>query len=155
MPMQLTNRDVKKILEIIDAAPRVGEIEFVHNGLHFRCSRDPASTPQQTASSAYPPAAVQTSELDIKKNERQRDSPGSVIHAPLAGTFHRSPPSGQGLPIEAGARVQSGQTIAAIKTANRLTAIQTPAEGIVKHIFPSEGDFVEFDQPLFVIIRVT
>jgi acetyl-CoA carboxylase biotin carboxyl carrier protein len=154
MPMQLTNRDVKKILEIVDGAPRVGEIEFVHNGLHFRCSRGPASTPQQTTISARPPPSAQTSELDIKKNERQRDKPEAVIHAPLVGTFHSSAASAQGSPVEAGVRVQAGQTIAAIKTANRVTAIQTPADGTVKHIFPSEGDFVEFDQPLFVI-RVT
>jgi biotin carboxyl carrier protein len=153
MPMQLTNRDIKKILEIVDGAPRIGEIEFVHNGLHFRCSRGPASTPQQTTISALPPSA-QTSDLGIKKNEWQREKPEAVIHAPLVGTFHSSAASAPGWTVEAGVRVQAGQTIAAIKTANRVTAIQAPADGTVKHIFPSEGDFVEFDQPLFVI-RVT
>lgn len=149
--MQLTHRDVKKILEIVDAASCVGEIEFVHNGLHFRCSRDPAATRQQTTIGASPAANRRTSKTDIEKNQRQRDNPETVIHAPLVGRFYRSPAAGQSLPIEAGGPVQAGQTIAAIKTANRITAIQAPGHCIVTHIFPSDGEFVEFDQALFVI----
>ncbi len=151
--MQLTHRDVKKILEIVDGAARVSEIEFVHNGLHFRCSRDPASTRQQTTIPARPPTRAQVSDRD-KKTGRKRDNREAVIRAPLVGTFHRSPASAQSVSVEAGTRVQASQTIAAIKTANRISPIQTPDHGIVKHIFADDGEFVEFDQPLFVI-RVT
>ena len=144
--MQLTHRDVKKILQIVDGAASAGEFNFVHNGLHFRFTRDKAATARQAAIlTASPPSSppIQSKQL--------RDEKETLIRAPAVGRFYRSPASGKNALVDARTRVEANQTIAVIKAAMRTTAVEPRANGIVKRIFSNDGEFVEFDQPLFLI----
>jgi acetyl-CoA carboxylase biotin carboxyl carrier protein len=154
--MQLTHRDVKKILQIVDGATTTREIEFVYNGFHFRFIRDTAPTmaqqPAQIPTSA--PPLTSPSSLQLHKpvqSEQLRSQQKTAIRAPVTGVFFRNPDSGRAGLIETGTRVQADQTVAVIKTAKRVAAIQAEADGIVEHIFPNDGDFVEFDQLLLTI----
>jgi biotin carboxyl carrier protein len=154
--MQLTHRDVEKILQIVDGATSTREIEFVYNGFHFRFTRDtlpmtarePAPIP--TSASPFP----SSSGLQLHKpaqSEELRGQQKTAICAPVIGAFFRSPDSGRARLIETGTRVQADQTVAVIKTAKRAVAIEAGVDGIVEHIFPNDGDFVEFDQLLLTI----
>lgn len=53
--------------------------------------------------------------------------------------------------VGVGTRVQAEQTVAVIQTATRIAAVQAGSDGILTHIFPKDGEFVEFDQSLFTI----
>ncbi len=144
--MQLTHRDVKRILAMVDSAASVAELEFVHNGFHFRFIRDKAATARQAGiPTASPPSQIPIQSKQLRENKE------TLIRAPAVGRFYPSPPSGQGALIGAGTRVEANQTIAVIRAAMRATAVQAPADGIVKRIFANDGEFVEFDQPVFLI----
>jgi len=147
--MQLTHYDIKKILQIIDSAT-LHEIEFVHNGLHFRFINDTGSTTarQPAADPIASPASPQCSET---QSEQARDARKTLIRAFAVGTLYRAPRNGHGASVETGTRVKADQTIAVIKTALSIVPVEAQVDGIVEHIFPDDGDFVEFDQPLFAI----
>jgi acetyl-CoA carboxylase biotin carboxyl carrier protein len=144
--MQLTHRDVKRILELVDGAASIGEIEFVHNGLHFRFSRDTAPAQRQTPA---PPASPQdTRAIQSKQLGNAKEI---LVRAPAAGRFYRSPASDQSALVDASTHVEANQTIAVIKAAMRTTAVQARDDGAVKRTFANDGEFVEFDQPLFIV----
>jgi acetyl-CoA carboxylase biotin carboxyl carrier protein len=154
--MQLTHRDVEKIIQIVDEATTTREIEFVYNGFHFRFIRYTAPTTAQqpvqiltSASPLLPPSGLQLHKP--VQSERLRSQRKTAMRAPVIGAFFRSPDSDRARLIEIGTRVQADQTVAVIKTAKRVAAIQAGADGIVEHIFPNDGDFVEFDQLLLTI----
>lgn len=147
--MPLTHRDVKKILELVDDATSMQEIELVHNGLHFRFVRDAAlmTAQQRAVIPALSPSTPRPSARQRFKHDRQEN----LIRAPMLGTFYRSPASEQGMFVDVGTRVQADQTVAVIKTATRIAAVEAGSDGILTHIFPNDGEFVEFDQSLFTI----
>jgi acetyl-CoA carboxylase biotin carboxyl carrier protein len=144
MTRELTHGDVSKILEIVDGAPHLNEIEFVHDGFHFHFQR---GTPVPSASQA--PTAAQSPPLAGPK--QRPDLKEATLRAPLPGTFYRSPTPGEAPFIELGQRVQADDTICVIKTAARRAAIKAGSDGVVKHIFAQNGELVEFDQLLIVL----
>jgi acetyl-CoA carboxylase biotin carboxyl carrier protein len=87
--------------------------------------------------------AVQTKQLRAHKEV--------LVRAPAAGRFYRSPASDQGALVNDSTRVETNLTIAVIKTAMHATAVQPRVDGVVKRTFANDGEFVEFDQPLFIV----
>jgi acetyl-CoA carboxylase biotin carboxyl carrier protein len=144
MTRELTHGDVNKILEIVDGAPHLNEIEFVHGGFHFHFQRGPPtpSTSRAAAAAPSPPLAGMQQALDLKE---------ATLRAPLPGAFCRSPTPREAPFVEIGQRVQADNTICVIKTAAHRTAIKAGVDGVVKHIFVQNGELVEFDQLLIVL----
>lgn len=144
--MQLSHRDIKKILQVVDGAASASEIDFVHNGLHFRFTRDKSAMAHQPAVSI-----ASASNSPGFKSNRFGDEKESLVSAPVLGKFYRYPGTNQDLAIDAGMAVCANQTIAVIKTEMGTTAVRARTDGIVKRIFANDGELVEFDQPLFLI----
>jgi acetyl-CoA carboxylase biotin carboxyl carrier protein len=144
MARELTHSDVSKILEIVDGAPHLNEIEFVHDGFHFHFHRGaPNPLAPQTPAAASPPLPAGTKQApDLKE---------ATLRAPLPGTFCRSPAPGEPSFVELGQCVQADDTICIIQTAAQRTAIKAGGDGVLKHIFPQNGELVEFDQLLIVL----
>jgi acetyl-CoA carboxylase biotin carboxyl carrier protein len=144
MARQLTHSDVSKILEIVDGAPHLNEVEFVHDGFHFHFQRGAQASLASRAATATPsPPPAGTKQAS--------DSKDATVRAPLPGTFCRSPMPGQAPFAEHGQRVQADDTICVIKTMAHRTAVKAGRAGVVKHIFAQDGDLVEFDQLLIVL----
>jgi biotin carboxyl carrier protein len=144
MTRELTHSQVTKILEIVDGAPHLNEIEFVHDGFHFHFQR---GTPTRLASRATtaapsPPLSGTKQALDFKE---------VTLRAPLPGTFCRSPLPGGAPFVEHGQRVRADDTICIIKTMSHRTAVKAGGDGVVKQIFAQDGELVEFDQLLVAL----
>jgi acetyl-CoA carboxylase biotin carboxyl carrier protein len=144
MTRELTHSDVSKILEIVDGAPHLNEIEFVHDGFHFHFQRGaPNPLAPQAPAAASPPLPAATKQApDLKE---------ATLRAPLPGTFCRSRAPGEAPFVELGQRVQADDTICVIQTTAHRTAIKAAVEGVVRHIFPQNSELVEFDQLLIVL----
>lgn len=144
MTRELTHSDVSKTLEIVDGAPHLNEIEFVHDGFHFHFER---GTPTPLGSRA--PAAAPLPPLS--RTKQALDTKEVTLRAPLPGTFCRSQTPGEAPFVEHGQRVHPDDTICVIKTAAHRTAVNAGVDGVVKHIFAQDGGLVEFDQLLIVL----
>src|ERR1700675_812541 len=94
--MELTHEDVKKILEIIDSAERLDEVEIVYGGFHLRVHRGATSTastrqrPFATVPLWSKPLSDPTPRPTLRP-EPSLDAGEVAIRAPMHGTVYRSP----------------------------------------------------------------
>lgn len=74
---------------------------------------------------------------------------GHIITAPLVGTFYRSPEPGSAPFVEEGDVVEAEQEIGIVEAMKIMNRIVADAPGRVARILVTDGDMVEFGQPLF------
>lgn len=150
-------RKVKKLIELVETSG-ISELEIAEGEESVRISRysappqgAPVAVPQQAAQPA-PAAASGTVERASEPSEtRPEDMEGTLVKAPMVGTFYRAPSPEAAPFVEEGQRVEPGQTLAIIEAMKMLNQIEAETGGIIKRIFVENAEPVEFDQPLFLI----
>jgi acetyl-CoA carboxylase biotin carboxyl carrier protein len=160
--MELSHDDVKKILEIIDSAEHLQEVDLVYGGFHLRVQRGggnaaprepqpmvpkPASQPAAPGHAAPPAPMAQPSQgaaLSLEANE-------IAIRAPMLGTFYRSPSPGAPPFVEVGQKVRADDTICLIEVMKLFSSIRAGVDGAVTRILPQNGSLVQYDEVLVVI----
>ncbi len=144
-------RKVKKLIELMEDSDIV-EIEVKEGEDSVRISRG-VTTPVQPATVAHPVVSndiVQTSE--VSRTVQSISISGHIIHAPMVGTFYRSPSPGSPAYVEAGSRVKDGDTLCIIESMKMMNQIKSDKAGIIEAVLVENESSVEFDQPLFTIV---
>ena len=75
----------------------------------------------------------------------------NAVKSPMVGTAFLSAEPGAKPFVSAGDTVKAGDTLLIIEAMKVMNPITAPAAGVVKQILVSDGQPVEFDQPLVVI----
>ena len=103
---------------------------------------------------AEPLVPVVTTEVlepvEISANGRD---PGYNVTAPIVGTYYSAPGPGEAPFVEVGDIVSAGQTVAIIEQMKFMNEIQADRGGVVEEIFVSNGQPVEYDQPLLRLVQ--
>ena len=73
---------------------------------------------------------------------------GYTIAAPIVGTYYAAPGPGELPFVQVGDLISPGQTVAIIEQMKFMNEIQADRGGVVEEIFVSNGQPVEYDQPL-------
>jgi acetyl-CoA carboxylase biotin carboxyl carrier protein len=76
---------------------------------------------------------------------------GESVKSPMVGTAYLSPEPGANPFIEVGKAVKAGDTLLIVEAMKVMNPITAPSGGVVKKIMISDGQPVEFDQPLLII----
>ena len=76
---------------------------------------------------------------------------GNTVKSPMVGTAYLSPEPGSKPFVEVGDTVKAGNTLCIVEAMKVMNPITAPEAGIVKKVLISDGQPVEFDQPLLVI----
>ena len=76
---------------------------------------------------------------------------GTTIKSPMVGTAFLSAEPGATPFIEVGKPVKAGDTLLIVEAMKVMNPITAPAGGVVKKIMISDGQPVEFDQPLLIL----
>jgi acetyl-CoA carboxylase biotin carboxyl carrier protein len=76
---------------------------------------------------------------------------GETVKSPIVGTAFLSPEPGVKPFVEAGQAVKAGDTLLIVEAMKVMNPITAPGAGIVKKVMVSDGQPVEFDQPLVVL----
>jgi acetyl-CoA carboxylase biotin carboxyl carrier protein len=76
---------------------------------------------------------------------------GESVKSPMVGTAFLAPEPGAKPFIEVGTAVKAGDTLLIVEAMKVMNPITAPSAGVVKKIMISDGQPVEFDQPLVVI----
>jgi len=74
-----------------------------------------------------------------------------VVAAPMVGTFYAAATPGSKPFAEIGTEVKEGQVLCIIEAMKMMNQIESDKAGKVTAIMATNGDPVEFGQPLFVI----
>jgi acetyl-CoA carboxylase biotin carboxyl carrier protein len=132
------------------------EIEVEDGERRIRVSREPApiigAAPAMAPAAAAP--ALSAPPMHAKEDvghAAQEEVSGETIKSPMVGTAYLSPEPGAKPFIEVGVPVKAGDTLCIVEAMKVMNPITAPAGGGVKKIMISDGQPVEFDQPLVVI----
>jgi acetyl-CoA carboxylase biotin carboxyl carrier protein len=74
-----------------------------------------------------------------------------IIKSPIVGTFYGSPSPGAAPFVSAGERVEKGQVICIVEAMKLMNEIEADAAGEIVKILVTNGQPVEYGQPLFSV----
>ena len=76
---------------------------------------------------------------------------GTPILAPTPGTFYAQPAPDADPFVKVGDRVMKGQTVCIVEAMKLMNEVEAELDGTVLKILVSDGDAVEYDQPLLLV----
>lgn len=76
---------------------------------------------------------------------------GKLVKSPIVGTFYAAPSPDKPPFVRVGDEVKKGDVIMIIESMKLMNEIQSDYDGIVDKILVSDGQAVEYDQPIMVI----
>ncbi len=103
-----------------------------------------AAAPAQTAVSVE--SALSASEASMAE-----EVSGKIVKSPIVGTFYSAPSPDKPPFVKTGDEVKKGDVIMIIESMKLMNEIQSEFDGTVEQILVSDGQAVEFDQPIMVI----
>jgi acetyl-CoA carboxylase biotin carboxyl carrier protein len=155
----LAIRKVKKLIELLEESG-IAEIEIKEGEEAVRISRmptgpvvtqvapmmapAPVAAPPAAPAAAAPAAAGAPAAPARRANEH-------VVAAPMVGTFYAAATPGAKPFVEIGSEVKEGQVLCIIEAMKMMNQIESDKSGKITAIMATNGDPVEFGQPLFVI----
>ncbi|WP_435214007.1 acetyl-CoA carboxylase biotin carboxyl carrier protein [Luminiphilus sp. nBUS_16] len=148
-------RKVKKLIELLEESD-IDEIEIIEGEESVRISRNSHAAhlgasyappvampaPAAPAPAAAPAAAEPVAETISTDN---------AVLSPMVGTFYRSPSPEAGAFVEVGQTVRVGDVLCIVEAMKMMNQIEADRAGTVTAIHVSDGEPVEFDQPLITI----
>ncbi|MBW3098938.1 acetyl-CoA carboxylase biotin carboxyl carrier protein [Pseudohoeflea coraliihabitans] len=143
-------RDLATILNETDLT----EIEVEQDDLRIRVSR--AGTPvapqpvhvPAPAPAAPPPAATPASGAAV---DAKAAANGNAVPAPMVGTAYLAASPGAKPFVEVGQSVTEGQTLLIIEAMKTMNQIPAPKGGKVTEILVTDGQPVEYGEPLIIV----
>ena len=74
-----------------------------------------------------------------------------IVKSPIVGTYYGSPSPGAAPFVAVGDRVEKGQVICIVEAMKLMNEIESDAAGEIVKCFVTNGQPIEFGQPLFSI----
>lgn len=130
----------------------LSEIELEQEGLRIRLTRQITVAPVQMAVPAAvamaAPAAAAAPAAPAAADPAQH--PG-VVKSPMVGTTYRASEPGARPFVEVGDKVTVGQTILIVEAMKTMNQIPSPHAGTVTAILVTDGQPVEYGEPLVIV----
>jgi acetyl-CoA carboxylase biotin carboxyl carrier protein len=152
--------DLKQLIEFLKEY-QVAEFDLDRGDLKIRLKFSPAeTTPAGLADLARllgsaPPAVAQAAaNQTAAAPEPVAEEPDAGLHivkSPIVGTFYGSPSPGAAQFVSPGDRVTKGQVIAVVEAMKLMNEIESDVAGEIVKCLVSNGQPIEFGQPLFSI----
>ncbi len=106
---------------------------------------------QQAAAVAMPNFPVATESKNTNSEPSEKAINGYALKSPMVGVAYLAPEPGAKPFTSVGAQIKAGDTVALIEAMKTFNPIKSDKDGVVKEILVSDGQAVEFDQPIIVI----
>ena len=138
---------VRSLAALLDEA-RLSEIEYETAGVRIRVVRQGASViaavPAPAAAVPAPPQPAPAAAAE------EGDHPGTVT-SPMVGVAYLSPEPGKPPFVKVGEAVGAGETLLLIEAMKTFNPIRAHRAGTLQKVFVTDGQPVEFGEPLAVI----
>jgi acetyl-CoA carboxylase biotin carboxyl carrier protein len=147
----LGDEDVREILRLIDESP-LDELRIETDGfsLHVLRGGAVASEPgpaRAAPAGADPPAASPSGPPAAAAPARE----GTLIEAPMLGTFYRAEAPGATPFVQLGARVEPDTIVCLIEVMKMMNSVPARVSGTIVEICAENSMLVEYGEPLFVV----
>ncbi len=94
-------------------------------------------------------ASAPVPEADASAKEEAVD--GNVVKSPIVGTFYAAPSPEKPPFVKVGDTVKKGDVIMIIESMKLMNEVRSDFDGVVEKILVSDGQAVEYDQPIMII----
>ena len=149
--MRIDPRLVRELAALLTEA-ELTEIEVQDGDRRIKVTREPAPVIGTAAPAAAPAAAAPAPAPAAAAPEPAAEEvSGNTVKSPMVGTAYLSPEPGAKQFAEVGDAVKAGDTLLIVEAMKVMNPITAPEGGVVKKILISDGQPVEFDQPLVII----
>ena len=146
-------RKVKKLIELLRESD-IDELEIKEGEESVRIIRNKSVVPSNYIAPPPPPPfnpAPSASEAAI--GEQQNASlDGHIVSSPMVGTFYGAPAPGETAFVVPGQSVKVGDVLCIVEAMKMMNQIEADKSGEIGAILVSDGDPVEFDQPIMTIV---
>ena len=153
-------RKIKKLIDILEDS-NLAELEIKEGEESVRLSRMPkgVAVAQTSAPVVHAPHAEAPRPSAVASIAANADAPadgkdlpaGHVLRSPMVGTFYLSPNPDSAPFVKLGQSVKAGDTLGIIEAMKMFNQIEADISGTIVAVLASNGQPVEFDEPLFVI----
>lgn len=161
--MELTIDDIRSLVELFDQS-NLSKLELESGDFELKLGKAEVVVAAPAAVAATVPVMPQPMPVAPVKVEAAApaaveapkpaaaEPTGTILRAPMVGTFYRSPSPDAGPYVEVGGRVEAGAIVCIIEAMKLMNEIEAEVGGVIKQIFVNNGDPVEFGQPLMEIV---
>lgn len=152
----LTFDEIKE-LAILVSERKLGKIDIKLQDSHIviedrKCTSSVIQTvPEIQNKTNDTSVAVEAEVSDTAQIPVKEKVTGSIVKAPIVGTFYAAPSPEKPAFVKVGQKVKKGDVLFIIESMKLMNEIQSDFDGVVKKIFVSDATAVEFDQPIMVI----
>ncbi|WP_163652797.1 acetyl-CoA carboxylase biotin carboxyl carrier protein [Listeria sp. PSOL-1] len=144
--------DIKQLIELIDES-QVDEFELETKETKIRLKKNNGTI------EALPPASVSQAPVIAKPSEQVVEAPEvkeeidalEVITSPMVGTFYASKSPEDGPFVHAGSSVSKETVVCIVEAMKLFNEITADIEGEIAEVLVTNGELVEFGQPLFKV----
>ncbi len=147
-------RKLKKLIDLVEESG-IAEIEVTEGEDKVRVTRTyaaPAATYAAPAPTyAAPAAAAPVAAAVASEAAAPVVAAANALKSPMVGTFYRSASPTSAAFVEEGQIVKVGDTLCIIEAMKLMNEIEADRAGVVKKILISDGQPVEYGEPLFII----
>ncbi|MCJ8350282.1 acetyl-CoA carboxylase biotin carboxyl carrier protein [Moritella sp.] len=144
-------RKIKKLIELVEESG-IAELEISEGEESVRINRFSSVAPQvqyapapiaaPVVAAPIAPAAVEAAPAEVA---------GHQVLAPMVGTFYDAASPGAAPFVTIGQTVNVGDTLCILEAMKMMNQIESDKAGVVKAILATDGQAIEFDEPLFII----
>ena len=149
-PMRVDGALLRELAELLSVND-LTEIEVEDGDRKIKVRREGtpvmAYAPAPAPTSAAAPAAAANASAEAAPAA----APADAVKSPMVGTAYLSPEPGAKPFITPGQTVKAGDTLVIIEAMKVMNPITAPSGGVVRQVLVSDGQPVEFDQPLIII----
>jgi acetyl-CoA carboxylase biotin carboxyl carrier protein len=146
-------RKIKKLIELVEESG-IAELEISEGEESVRINRFSSVAPQvQYAAAPAPvaPVAAPVAAAAAPVEAAPAEVAGHQVLSPMVGTFYNAASPGAAPFVTLGQTVSVGDTLCILEAMKMMNQIESDKAGVVKAILATDGQAIEFDEPLFII----
>ena len=142
---------LKEIISIIENS-KINEIEVTFWGRKYRVVKNSNIT--SSINSENTTADLPNHNQDAIENKNMQEVNNQIeMLSPMPGVFYRSSSPEADVFVKKGEKVKKGQILCIIEAMKIMNEIESDYDGVISDILVEDAKGIEFNQPLFLIIK--
>ena len=134
----MSNQDVFELMARFEGSSAVS--------MKFTCKD--FSLERSKAAGTVPAAAPVAAAPAVSAAPAAAEEEGSVITAPLVGTYYAAPSPGAAPFVSVGDQVKKGQTVCLMEAMKMMNEVTAPCDCVIEALLQEDGALVSFGAPL-------
>lgn len=146
--------NIKELKEIIAVMQENGltELELEKNGFKVKLKKSPSGFEiKNEPTTEWRMPAVDIPQSQAPEKVEKEPEGVVVVRSPMVGTFYAAPAPDKEPYVSKGKAIKEGDVLCIVEAMKLMNEIKSEVSGQVIEILVSNGQPVEFDQPLFKI----